>query len=363
MSTAVRPHQNLLHELVYSSDKILSPLYFPLSVNFDEEEIQIVRMSRDAYRSSTFLDDRIVRISDQTYSVSITDLAKHISRYEITAQPTNYIFHTGFCGSTLLTRCIDVHGKNFSYREPKCLHQISWYFRHNKTHINQKSSGVTLRDTLHLVSALLSRGFLPTEKVCIKPSDGCNNLAEILLNHSPDSKAILLYSELSEFVISTIQHKNRRNFLAACLLRSKKDAENMGLLHLPEPETTGQTAGYVWLIHIYNFLNLLELNGTAIRSLCSHVLFHDPLETLNKAVSFFDLDINRSEVEKIVNDVMNFDAKQTDRPYDFEKTLLKRKEAAKEFQSEIEEAYRWVDVVTQGKIPEFMNKLRSYKLI
>ena len=80
-------------------------------------------------------------------------------------------------------------------------------------------------------------------------------------------------------------------------------------------------------------------------------------------MSFFDLDINRSEVEKIVNDVMNFDAKQTDRPYDFEKTLLKRKEAAKEFQSEIEEAYRWVDVVTQGKIPEFMNKLRSYKLI
>ena len=74
------------------------------------------RMSRDTYSASTFLDERTVSIDGEELRTPVVSLMDSYTAHPPTRRPIMFIAHTALCGSTLLSRCLDIPGACLPYR-------------------------------------------------------------------------------------------------------------------------------------------------------------------------------------------------------------------------------------------------------
>ena len=139
-------------------------------------------------RGATFLDGR-ERFWDGERIVDVADLPPAPR-----TPPPAFVFHMGFCGSTLIARLLDREGEAFVLREPQALADLA------------SQQALVAESRAHLlgrsVSALSASG--PTnERMVIKPSSWVNGLIPQLLADKLVGKAVFVTIE-------------RRAFLRAC---------------------------------------------------------------------------------------------------------------------------------------------------
>ena len=110
--------------------------------------------------------------------------------------PVHFIFHSAFCGSTLLTRGLDRQGLAMGLSEPVLLNDIVGIRRRGEM------SGAEIArladDALHL----LARRWPETPAVVIKPSNIVNGLIPAIMALRPDTRAICLHAPLRQFLSS-----------------------------------------------------------------------------------------------------------------------------------------------------------------
>src|SRR5262245_20482993 len=100
-----------------STELFETPELYPWALDVETDEIIFMPMTPGDYRKSSFLDHHISRTDKFTYRAKLADF---IDYYEVAApvsKELNYIFHTAFVGSTLLTRLLDGLPDVFSIRE------------------------------------------------------------------------------------------------------------------------------------------------------------------------------------------------------------------------------------------------------
>lgn len=106
-----------------------------------------------------------------------------------------FLLHSAFCGSTLLTRALDVPGVAMGLSEPTILNDLVGFNRR----------GAAPREVARLADAatrLLARPFGAGEAVVVKPSTVVNPLARLLLALRPEAPCIALYAPLETFLLS-----------------------------------------------------------------------------------------------------------------------------------------------------------------
>ena len=106
-----------------------------------------------------------------------------------------YLFHSAFCGSTMLVRALDRAGAAMGLSEPVALNDVVGFRRRG-------ADPRAVARAADAATRLLARPFGPGEMVVVKPSNLINPLAELLLALRPQAPALFLYAPLETFLIS-----------------------------------------------------------------------------------------------------------------------------------------------------------------
>jgi hypothetical protein len=200
------------------------------------DRFQLAHVSRQTYRDSAFLDHRIKPLPSETMSLNGTQvdaLLKH-SRLAQSA----WIFHTGFCCSTLLASCLDHPGSTLVLREPLVLSRLAHAKRtaSGKHAVGQQTASFEI--LTERVIGLCERNYAG-ESLLIKPSNFANNLIGDCLPSKPPQpqrKAILMSSSLDALLVSILKKSTEAEaslsgFLQA-LLQDSDYLEAAGLLSM-----------------------------------------------------------------------------------------------------------------------------------
>lgn len=198
----------------------------------------------------------------------------------------HFIFHSAYCASTMLLRALDVSGSAMGLSEPVILNDLVGWKRRGA---DAGRHGALLDGVLQQ----LARPFAPGEAVVLKPSNVFNGLAMSTMALRPESRAVLLYSPLPEFLLSVA----RKGLW--CRLWTRELLQNMlqdGLVDLGfEPrdffrQSDLQVAAVGWLAQQALFGRLAREFGPArVASLDSETLTKRPSATVAKAARHLGL--------------------------------------------------------------------------
>ncbi|WP_052768852.1 hypothetical protein [Aurantiacibacter marinus] len=151
-------------------------------------------------RAATFLDGRETFWSAQRVEA--------IAARQPEASPAcRMIFHTGFCGSTLLARLLDSPGSVLVLKEPQALTDIA----SQAAHIPAARTNDLLSWTLAQITAIAPAG----EALAIKPSNWVSGLAPALVAGGQVACAVFLTMELRPFLRAAF--RGGRDRLAHCM--------------------------------------------------------------------------------------------------------------------------------------------------
>ncbi len=327
-------------------DLLASPALFPRQLDFRQRIALLVRMTRQTYADSTFLDERTKIADPRAIKIPIDALWQRLARDARPNPPVNYLFHTAFCGSTLLSRCLELPGASFALKEPGALHQLACIRRDQAaaTPSPVQVNAETFDRSLSIVTTLLTRTWAPGEIALIKPSDTCNNLIGPILSSSAQSRAVLLYSRIDDFVVAMLKNDARRAYVAGMLPRARIDL--FGALDTIETEalSPAQTAAYVWLGLIRTYLQELAANPQRSATLDGALIFNRPAEVINAVASHLRLNLADRTIKKIVEGpAFKSDSKDPTKAFDHEAYQVKRAQTKASLSAEIHQARAWLD--------------------
>jgi hypothetical protein len=223
----------------------------------------------------------------------------------------NFIWHTSFCASTLLSACLDFPGRCLALKEPRVLVLLA----------DMKRRGLLGPDraVAKTVFGLLARRFQDDEQVLVKPSNAANALASDAadLTHG---RAILLYSDCESFLLSMAKQGDAGFSFARNLFRTLA-ADGHPAAHWPAEHllqlTDLQLAALVWRMQ----MDLLEVASTRLgdraRSLDCRQFLDAPGAVLREADDFLGLGLGPERLEAVVTGpLFERDAKRPGEAYD-----------------------------------------------
>lgn len=151
-------------------------------------------------RSASFLDGR------ESFTVGERLVRFHPADLR-TAGPARFLFHVGFCGSTLLARLLDQPGAVLALREPQCLTDIA-----SQRRAIRAAQGIAgFASVIDHALAYLEQG---EEAVVIKPSNWINGALPDLLACGAIARAVFLSCDRREFLVAAF--RGGRDRLAFC---------------------------------------------------------------------------------------------------------------------------------------------------
>ncbi|WP_455221857.1 hypothetical protein [Kaarinaea lacus] len=263
-----------------------NPDLFPARIDFFNNKAWLVKMSPRWYRESIFLDPgrikgTIVIEADLNWLKQVCD--------NIVWQPTSFIFHTAFCGSTLMSQALDALFHSLPLREPEVLGNLLVYQRSN-TENNADHNWVDQ------VLRLLSRPYVKNESVVVKANDYANPLMRTLTDTNYSIPMLFMYTPLSEFLAGCLKAKNRLDWIkqryqsivnvAAQWLKLSQDVQ-IG------EESYGKMAAIYWSYNIALYLDVYKRGVSQTRSLNFNQMLAHPLEAVTEAGSLFRLTLRQ----------------------------------------------------------------------
>ena len=332
-----------------------APTMYLREIDFERREALVLRMSRDGYARSSFLDKRTITVDGNVYGVPLAVLLERFREARPPPKRINYIFHTAFCGSTLLSRCLDRPGVCLAYKEPFVLHQLAFVRRQGPR------PEALSRPTpfLDLALALLGRSYAPAEIPLVKPADSCINLAREMLAAHPASAGLLLYARLDAFLVAMLKNHKRRRYMRTLVARARTDLDDGGHLSgvATEALSDAQAAAFVWVGLMRPYLDLLAEERLAVRSLEASVFFDHPAPTLEAAARLFGLALSDADIQAAIGGVFTRNAKDPFQPFDKAAYASEIEHLTRHLAAEIEEGVAWAAALTHDDpIPDELPK-------
>lgn len=176
-----------------------------------ERRMMLVDTTLADLRGASFLDGR-----ERFWSGQALGDASGLSRLAPSkrgAAPASWIFHVGFCGSTLLTRMLDTSADTLCLREPQALVDLS-----------DQMATMQARGTLNVAQVWASRAAghyarLPEAPahVVIKPSNWANPVLPVLAGAGLLDHAVFVTMERREWLRAVLRGgHDRLAFVARC---------------------------------------------------------------------------------------------------------------------------------------------------
>lgn len=279
-----------------TDDDILGdPNWFPENLDAQSGEIGFVATDRATLTAQDALDHRWDRTGLAHRRVRIDAI---LERLDLSAPPprVNFIWHTGFCGSTLVARTLDREGINASLLEPEILETLASAER------SDLPAGERIAaETPRVVFRLLGRPFTPDKSVTLGPAPAANGLIGDAAALT-DATMLWLYSDCRSFVRAVAKSgvEGRRAVRRLYMQIAGGDA-NPGPFADPVALTDLQIAALLWHRHIAEFRHNWPATKDRAASLDCDALLADPPGTLEKLDAFFGLGLGRDHLRTVAN--------------------------------------------------------------
>ncbi len=305
--------------------------WFPDNVNFNRGTFGFVRADRGVLSKQPFLDGRWDRAALSRVDVPISAVIPAADRL---ARPKlNFIWHTAFCCSTLIARCLDAEDVNLSLKEPQILIQLAEAKRAGKL---AQQTGVT-----DAVLKLLARR-RPHERVLVKPTNAVNNLVAEAVR-ATDGRMLFLYSDCKSFLIS-IAKKGEMGRIFARKLFGLFAADGHPQAKWPWQTlfelSDLQVAALVWHMQIAEFNKSRDASRSAALD-CGDFLAN-PRAVLERLNAHFDLNLSAGQLDDVVfGPLLTRNAKNETEAFNAERRASEAAGIAKAYGGELDTVVEW----------------------
>ena len=167
--------------------------------DLENSSFTLLKIDEPLYRNASFLDQRVEPQSLAGFRYDLEQLEPLFPENGMTQQQTNFIFHIGHCGSTLLSRALASSPEVLPVREPLNLRHLAGDLR------NSEITGAGLPHSaclsfLDITLRALGRNFHPGQTPIIKATSTCNNLIIPILERHETARAILMFVTLESYL-------------------------------------------------------------------------------------------------------------------------------------------------------------------
>ena len=304
-----------------------------------EGEAEIATTDRGRLRASSFLDGRERFWSDKRV------VPLHLGG--VTTPPaTRFVFHTGFCGSTLLARLLDRPGKVLSLKEPQCLADIAGQRAALAAGRGVAPIGALIDHALHALGAAGERE-LP---IVVKPTNWANVLLPELCAPGRTAAAVFVSMDRRAYVGAVFRGGRDRiafcSRLAAALAPVLPAGESLlGEAVAGAGDPLDRAARLTVLLHAMQealFDRAIAANGwsSAARIDFAHLAQH-PAAVLRRARQVLGLDIG-GEDDTHAFDLMDRHTKDPASPFDPGQRLRHDQEIERHHAQRFDAALDWI---------------------
>ena len=318
------------------SDLFASPEFFPLGIDPDRRLVTFVRMTRETYVDSVFLDYRTQYVGEPI-TLRLDDVLLACRTGSTATTRVHYILNTAYCCSTLLSRYFESLPNCLVLREPRPLVQVA---------VMMDEEDPRWELFLDVCMKLLLRSYEPGQTVVIKPYEPCNRLAKILLERDPNATSTYLITPLRSFLLSVLKSEERREWVRARLVSAARDASRYGVLSgiSADALTTPQAATYVWLLNYSLFRAIQRDNEGRVVLANGDVLVESPESTLRAILSVSGLRVDEQQLQAMISaqSIQRY-SKDSDRPYDAASRHDQLNELNRCWGAEADEGMEWAE--------------------
>jgi hypothetical protein len=283
------------------------PYWLPDALDPGRSLIRFARLDSEALRREAFLDARKNPAVSAWAEARIDDLAPHLPA----SPPASYIFHSAFCGSTLLARALDAPGRTIALKEPNILLDLA---NARRAHPDYQADAAWRRRR-DIVLALVERRRAADERVIVKPTNLALPLAPAIIERG--GPVLFLYGSLKEFLLSILKKgEEGRAFARKMFNILALDKSALGAIDPRQAMalTDLQAAALGWRHQLEEFDRLLAA-APASASLDFASLLADPATLLAAASKALRLDLPPEALAAADGPVFRTDAKFSDRPF------------------------------------------------
>ena len=258
------------------------------------------------------------------------------------AAPIHFLFHTAFCGSTLLVRALEAAGAVAGLKEPAILLNVYHRFA------NGSAAEETRR--LDLALKLLQRPIDGRPAILAKPSCFVNPLIPRLMSRAPQAKAILLHSDLRTFLLAIAKRGAEGRSWGRQVFANCRRAIPLQFDFSPDEllqQTDLQIAGLAWLMRRWLFDRVAgELGSRRTMQLRSDRLFADPATVVMESGRFLGLDVRTKVAKELANgSVFQWHSKEAGRRFGTGERSKELDTVRAAHGAEVEPTARWIEAV------------------
>lgn len=321
-------------------DVTSDPEWIPHTFDLEGANLTFVHVPVAARPSLMFLSDEHFAGNFEKSTFPASEVAKATVTSE--PAPLQFIFHTSFCCSTLLAKALEVPGHSSVLKEPDVLINLA-----NRL---IRSDDPSNRQRLELVLRLLERPLAPGETIIVKPTNFANRLLDLVLAMRPQSRAILLYSDVETFLRSLLKRGMFGRIFGRRLFTQLSGWSPLDFGYTTAElleQTDVQICALAWLMQIHHFDSVARAFGPKrITVLDSASLLADPRAALGQAQSLFGLGLTADEVAAIASGpVFTKHSKFSDRNYDSAARAEEHEAATEAHSEELEMVSQWIRAV------------------
>lgn len=298
-----------------------------------------VFVERDRREELMFLSDEHFKNDFRKVAHPASAIAAHVA--DAAEAPLHFIFHTAFCGSTLMLKALELPGRSHGLKEPDVLINLA-----NRLIRNDDASN---RERLRLVLRLLARPFTPGERIVVKPSNIANRLAIPALEARPDSRAVLLYSDVRSLLRSILTRGMWGRIWGRTLFQSAAAWTSLDFGYSDEETfilTDLQALGLAWIMQMHHFSEVAERMGERVMLVDSAGFLAKPAETLLRITRLFDLGLDERDIDGIVaGPTFARHSKFSELDYGNDQRAADQHAAESAHREELEMVVKWVEAV------------------
>lgn len=335
---------------------VQDPSWFPASIDGFSGRVGFVRTNRVILSALSFVDGRepLARPegSETRHSLEVLAAASQ-ERPPGPSRSWNFIFHTGFCCSTLLASCLDREGACLALKEPGLTLDLAEAMR---CALPLCQGHERRAAALALSLDLLARPFAGAERVVIKPSNAANALIPEIAALEPASRFVFLRPSLKEFLIAVAKGGQPRRRFARRLLAARVPEARLDALRWLPPRSELfrlndlQIAAVLWAFQVCEFESFTRKFPNAhVLPLECETLLKNPHKTTARVARFFGLPPeDKRDARRRLARIMARHAKGQEFAYGPEKRRAEFRAIEKYLGAALEETLAWAERNLQG---------------
>lgn len=285
--------------------RLRDPDWFPVDLDVRGGSFLFSQVSEAAVAGATFMDQRFDIDWSRQQRVAIDE----VTRLAPPRLEMAWLWHTSFCGSTLLARALGVEPWTNVLREPLLLRRLS----------DARDAGYAVADATAASVALLSRRWHEHGKIVVKPTHAALNIVREVLASTPGDRAIVLTSPLDDFLVSNLKKSQETQGKAALLaeraLRAGEFHRRLSSAAFNPPDHLC-AAALQWAAQRELAADLCTAAGGAVHVVSSRDLFADLAGTALECAGWLRLGIPETTLRTQCASISGRHAKAPTRAYD-----------------------------------------------